>query len=375
MDVAKDNADADSKTALEKLLIRDAKGENVTEADMMAAIRILYEKLPIFLSKLSLRRAPKDCYLSAQILVDAFLDSCGANPETKVGKRLSKVSGRAVQTSLLEQFGTDLPRVYLGQQHCAGFAVESDDFPAKQLKDDPSEVQAARAIRKEQRLQDGDLAFRPLAEQGLCSAGYGSKVHEKTASVDELKGGSSRYLSELLSLGCAPELLKLKLYPDAKELTESFAAFNAFRTYLSASFSTEDPSVTVICVGDGSLPRTAALFAFRTKWQCYAVDPQMREESNDWRGVNRCHAMCSKIEDCKFQAEKLLIVCVHAHVGLQECLDVVEAKTALGIVVMPCCNFYSRLQLFSPAVKPLAEYHDSGVVSPHRLIRVYSIPK
>ena len=39
----------------------------------------------------------------------------------------------------------------------------------------------------------------------------------------------SMYTNELLSLTCAPKLLELKLFPSAKELTESFACFNAVR--------------------------------------------------------------------------------------------------------------------------------------------------
>ena len=76
---------------------------------------------------------------------------------------------------------------------------------------------------------------------------------------------SSRYTSELLSLACGPRLLELGLYPDAKELTESFAAFSAVREHLKEHFVPHDPTVTVLCVGDGVAPRTAALFAFRTK--------------------------------------------------------------------------------------------------------------
>ncbi|CAE8592891.1 unnamed protein product, partial [Polarella glacialis] len=266
----------------------------------------------------------------------------------------------------------DLPRVYLSQHFCAGFGVDCEEFPAQAVRLEAGEAKAARAVRKEQRLQQGDLALRPLAERGELGVTPGEKFCDAEKYVEGT--GSSRYLSELLSLACAPELLKLRLYPDAKELTESFAAFHAVRTHLSASFAPDDPAVTVVCVGDGSVPRTAALFAFRTRWTCYAVDPQMRRPGENWGGVERLIGMTAKIEDCKFEAEKLLIVCVHAHVGLAECLAVVEAKEALGIVAMPCCNYYNRLQMPDPMM-PLAEYHDSGVVSPHRLVRIWSLDK
>ena len=53
----------------------------------------------------------------------------------------------------------------------------------------------------------------------------------------------------------------------------------------------------------------------------------------------------------------------------QACLAAAEWTQALGIVVMPCCNFYAKLSI--PGEEPLAAYDDPGVVSPHRLVRVY----
>jgi len=75
-----------------------------------------------------------------------------------------------------------------------------------------------------------------------------------------------RYVNEMLRLSCAPELLRLKLFPDAKELTESFSAYNAIRTHLADEFKPADGRVTLIAVGDGHTPRTAALCAFLTQW-------------------------------------------------------------------------------------------------------------
>merc|ERR1711904_33521 len=96
----------------------------------------------------------------------------------------------------------------------------------------------------------------------------------------------------------------------------------------------------------------------------------MRKPAKEWGGVKRLVTVCAKIEDCKFESEKCVIVCVHAHVGLEECLRVCQWNAVLGIVAMPCCNFYSRLVLPNPK-HCVAEYFDSGVVSPHRLVRVY----
>ena len=80
--------------------------------------------------------------------------------------------------------------------------------------------------------------------------------------------GQQRYLNDFIKLNkSAADMLNLGLFPNAKEITESYSAFNAVKTKLK-QYELGDPGVTVVSVGDGRTPRTAALFAFRTKWQC-----------------------------------------------------------------------------------------------------------
>mmetsp|Transcript_36858 Transcript_36858/g.93917 ORF Transcript_36858/g.93917 Transcript_36858/m.93917 type:complete len:406 (+) Transcript_36858:108-1325(+) len=184
----------------------------------------------------------------------------------------------------------------------------------------------------------------------------------------------TRYTNEFLQLTCAPLLLELKLFPNAKELTESFACFAAARAHLSSEFNPRDPTVAVVCVGDGFAPRTAALFAFRTAWRCISVDPLMEERPDgvpSWSdSVNRLEVHRARIEDIPMiRAERVLVVLTHAHVGLEASFSVVRWRHALGAIAMPCCNFYKALSL--PDAKPLVEQEDAGVVSPHRLVRAW----
>lgn len=184
----------------------------------------------------------------------------------------------------------------------------------------------------------------------------------------------TRYTDELLQLTSAPALLELRLFPNAKELSESFACFAACRAHLAADFSPRDPGVAVLCVGDGRTPRTAALFAFRTAWRCTAVDPIMEEEGPEGRrwdeAVERLHAVRAKIQDAPvLAADRVLLVLPHAHVGLGPSLAKLRWSSALGVVAMPCCNYYKALSL--PDAPPLVERDDPGVVSPHRLVRVW----
>jgi hypothetical protein len=182
---------------------------------------------------------------------------------------------------------------------------------------------------------------------------------------------SSRYMTEFLQLHCATELVESRVFPDAKELTESFSAFNAWRTHLSDDFSADDPNITLVSVGDGHTPRTAALFAFRTRWNCVAVDPEMgfAKDSKASYDIDRLQHHCAKIEEMRIKTKRCIIVMVHAHVSLATTLRSIQAEDGTAAcIALPCCNYYSAIDAPNRAVP---EYEDMSVISPHRTVRVW----
>lgn len=191
--------------------------------------------------------------------------------------------------------------------------------------------------------------------------------------VSQEKGSHfAQYTDELLGLKSAAQMLELRLFPSAKELTESFACFNAAREHLSSVFRPDDPSVLAVVVGDGLTPRTAALFCFRTKWRCVSIDPLMREDQPWSTRIERLTAVRAKLQDAaageSYAAERVLLILPHAHIGLDECMKYVDWQDALGAIVMPCCNWYMSAQRCGP---PFHEADDFGIISPHRLMRVW----
>ena len=89
---------------------------------------------------------------------------------------------------------------------------------------------------------------------------------------------STRYIDEFIRLDCAPLLLELKIFPDAKEITEAMSTFHAYRRFIQPNLPKQSLGrKCVVCVGDGSTPRCASIFALRCKgWEAIAIDPQMR---------------------------------------------------------------------------------------------------
>jgi hypothetical protein len=176
---------------------------------------------------------------------------------------------------------------------------------------------------------------------------------------------SSRYLDEFILSRCSADLIAAKMFPNAKEITESFAAFRAVRDLLGTP-SFGDESITLVDVACGAKPRTAALFACMSRWQTIGIDPAVRVESDNHR-IRRVRTIKRPIQDCRLSFDGLVVVtAVHAHVKLRWVIEALSAP-AMVLVAMPCCQ---PLELPQP---PTAEYDDWGCWSPKRQVRVWDM--
>jgi len=173
-----------------------------------------------------------------------------------------------------------------------------------------------------------------------------------------------RYLDEFLGLKCRDDLLRLGLFPNAKEITESLAAYHAVKRTLGDVRDLGDPRRTAVVVGDGCTPRTAAVLAFRTRWRVYSVDPQLRKYEG-WAGVERLTVVPFRVEDWSLTLDgPAVVVAVHSHASLGEAVLRVRAPE-LAVIAIPCCAPQEVGSL------PDLEYRDWGVWSEKRTVRVW----
>ncbi|KAF1332848.1 hypothetical protein FI667_g3279, partial [Globisporangium splendens] len=215
---------------------------------------------------------------------------------------------------------------------------------------------------------------------------------------------SLRYLNEFVGkLQCAPALLEHNLYPDAKEITEydaygclcvcvslqSMGVFNAVRKYMlrddqEAAMQAElqrrasdavDKADGIIVVGDGSTPRTAAMFAHRLRnWKSYSIDPAMEyrssERSHGWEKISNLVVIRNKIEKVRITLRRAIVVLVHAHVTLEQALSAIDAEMIVGVITLPCCNWFSKQEtLFGR--HPDLVYDDFSILSDKREVRLW----
>lgn len=165
-----------------------------------------------------------------------------------------------------------------------------------------------------------------------------------------------RYLTKFLTGKHFSLLHASRIFPNPKEITESFGAFQAVHRH--CGFDENDPDVLCICVGDGRSPRTASTFAVQTEWRCHSVDPLATGGDKKFKALGNLWTHKLHIERMPImKADKVVIVAVHSHAKLKNAVAQVNAKE-LCVMAMPCC-VPQQLD-----IEPDIRYRDGSVWSP-----------
>ena len=176
----------------------------------------------------------------------------------------------------------------------------------------------------------------------------------------QAKKYNNYYIDRFISMKCSVDMMIARLFPNAKEITESFAAFEATK-FLPAEYSWANPYIVVVCPGDGNTPRTAATFAFRSRWTTYSIDPLLKK--TDY-GIQRLKCIKDCIQHVKLSFEvPVLIANVHSHAKLTQCLQAISAPK-ICIINIPCC-------VASDISKPTREYVDTNIWSEKNKVEIY----
>lgn len=208
------------------------------------------------------------------------------------------------------------------------------------------------------------------AEESNVPVIAGARVESRGRVEFTVPMPTTRYMDQLLEMRCREELLRNSVFPNAKEMTESFAAADA--AIHRTGVDPRRDAVTAIVVGDGSTPRTAATLALRTCWRTISVDPALRvDRVAEWPfPIGRL-----ELEPTKIQAVDMalsgdcVVVLVHAHVGLERAIQAVRRchGNPVAAVAIGCCGVEHR----APGMSLSADYLDWGIWSPERRVKVW----
>jgi len=193
--------------------------------------------------------------------------------------------------------------------------------------------------------------------------------------LNNVRKNSIVYLDEFVKLKCAPDLLAWKVFPNAKEITESMAAYGAVRKHFHRLLSSEE--TLGVFVGDGQTPRTGALFAYRTPWTCHSVDPDLEKKKDKFNHIERLTIFPIKfdkyLEQMEFSIYKhIIFICVHSHAKLDNLLNILDSKCSpsvyKNIIAIPCCVEQSLGKENPPNIT----YSDSKICSPCRTVYIWN---
>jgi len=177
-----------------------------------------------------------------------------------------------------------------------------------------------------------------------------------------------KYINELLRLKCASDLIGKRLFPNAKEITESMAACAAAHERFRADLSNR--AMAAMVVGDGHVPRTGAVFAYRSAWTVYSIDPKMRAKwLGNGHGISRLHAYDCRIEDLHRPLspmhDRIVVVAVHSHASLSHSVAVARRfADQVDVISIPCC-------VPDDLPQPSESYVDTAISSPCRQVNIW----
>jgi hypothetical protein len=180
---------------------------------------------------------------------------------------------------------------------------------------------------------------------------------------------NTEYINRFIKMKCAADLLRLRMFPDAKEVTESLGMISACKLLPEEYHDKNRLDINVVVVGDGHRPRTGALFAFLTRWNCVSIDPELVETI--WP-IHRLKCFKNKVEDVKLHFDgPLLIVLPHSHAKASICLKNLTSTHGVCVINMPCCvpsdilNYehtsFKDGRIWSP--KNRVDFHTFGILS------------
>lgn len=172
------------------------------------------------------------------------------------------------------------------------------------------------------------------------------------------------YLDPIFHKRIYCSLIEKRLFPNAKEFTESMAMLNACLDLAEKKgYKRGENKLTVVIVGDGKRPRTGALIARDTNWNVISIDPNFHTDSNF--DIPRLKVYKSKIENIdELKFDGPLILCFpHSHANLCQALLKLKSEER-HVISMPCC-FKDDLG------NPDLSYIDEDVLSEKNQINFY----
>jgi len=208
--------------------------------------------------------------------------------------------------------------------------------------------------------------------------GYIDKLDYNSSNIQlNIKIPHYKYVDTVLKTYSYEELMWLFLNTPSpsKEISESYAVLTNLKKVCNVS------DYSWLHIGDGAYARTAGLFAFLSKSENYSIDPAINTTKlTKWiekYNVKRFYFSKNKFQDDNEILDEIEkpygIVCVHAHVNLEE----VDKKYPdwKYLYTNPCCmpgiQKFNEKYLKENRISKIVHKMDFGILSNLREVIIY----
>lgn len=189
------------------------------------------------------------------------------------------------------------------------------------------------------------------------------------------KNYAIKYINQYFRLDCSADMQGLRLFPNVKEIQESFGTFNQVTDYVmqvDPNIKLDNPNINVYVIGDGSTPRTAATFNFLSKWKTFSIDPLVRMDT-DWSVIRNLTVLKGTgeemIEDIVEQKDYIFLVFPHSHIPELNSIYKYFINQKVWIINLPCCK---PNQGNSLPIKQFTGIVDTYINSPKNIFNIYN---
>lgn len=76
------------------------------------------------------------------------------------------------------------------------------------------------------------------------------------------------------------------------------------------------------------------------------MDAVRKERRNMWNAIPNLHIVGDIVEAVRIRCRYAVIVMIHCHLSFQQIMSSVECDTILGVLSLPCCNFFEVQKQF-----------------------------
>lgn len=175
----------------------------------------------------------------------------------------------------------------------------------------------------------------------------------------------TKYIDQFLRLKSISDILERKFFKNTREITESMAIYSACRDALPKKSDVSDTSFKLVEITNSSTQRTAGLFVFLTRWECYGVGKRL---GGKFFNAARLHTISGNAESYSFESSSTVVfVAIDPQFELSSVLDSVSAPHVIVITL-------STEEVAQGFVghTPMFERRDTAVIGDRQWIRAYS---